>query len=175
MTRSSSDSRRQRGFTLLEVLVALAIIGLALTAISVTIGGTFDSAMTLRDRTYASWIAQNRIIEFRASGTIPEVGTTSGEVDYANREWAWRAVVSETGVENLRRIDVEVSVPTGDSIRKVTGFVGEPVFPGQANRVWIGGGSGAGPGGNPGSGPSGNPGSGSGGDDGQPGEGEVTN
>ena len=48
-----------------------------------------------------------------------------------------RAVVSETGVENLYRVDVSISFPGADPImRPVTGFIGEPVPPGQSNRSW---------------------------------------
>lgn len=126
-------------------MVALVIIALSLTGIAVTMGGMLDNAAELRARTYASWIAQNRIVEIRAAGTVPEPGETSGEVEYANREWAWVSVVSETGIENLWRIDVSVSWPGAeDDIRSVTGFVGEPVIPGQGNRLWIGGSSGVG-------------------------------
>jgi len=129
----------RRGFTLLEVMVALAIIGLALTAMSVTMGGMLNDATTLRERTYASWIAQNKIVEMRLANAVPEVGATSGEVDYANSTWAWRAVVAETGVENLWRLDVAISWPgSDDNIRSVTGFIGEPGIPGRSNQVWFG-------------------------------------
>lgn len=132
--------RMQRAFTLIEVMVSLVIVAIALTGISVTMGGMLNTATTLRDRTYASWIAQNKIVEIRAAGTFPELGESTGEVDYANSQWEWRAVIAETGVEDLLRIDIAVSHPGADApIRTVTGFVGEPVVPGQANRVWIAG------------------------------------
>lgn len=144
----SPDDRhplRQRAFTLIEVMVSLAIIAIALTSISVTMGGMLNTATTLRDRTYASWIAQNKIVEIRAAGAVPDIGESTGDVDYANSEWEWRAVIAETGVEDLLRIDVSVSRPGADTpIRTVTGFVGEPVVPGQSNRVWISGAIGAG-------------------------------
>lgn len=135
-----ANNTHQRGFTLVEVMVALVIVALSLTSIAVTMSGMLKNATALKERTYASWIAQNRIIEFRAAGTIPETGETSGDVEYANSEWTWRAVVSETGIEDFYRIDVSVSRPDveGD-IRTVTGFTGEPVQPGQANRIWIAG------------------------------------
>ena len=126
-----------RGFTLLEVLVALAIVGLSLMAISGKMLQMLNGASTMRDRTYASWIAQNKIAEMRLENILPEVSSSSGEVDYANMTWRWRAVVSESGIENLFRVDVEVFDATGDIlIRKVTGFIGEPVIPGQSNRAW---------------------------------------
>jgi len=91
----------------------------------------------MRDRTFASWIAQNKIAEMRLAGVIPEVGESSGEVDYANTTWAWTANVSETGVENLLKVDVSVSYAgVDDRIRQVTGFIGEPVAPGQSNLAW---------------------------------------
>ena len=128
---------RHRGFTLVEVMVALAIIALALTAIAAKMSRMIDTSNSMRERTYASWIAQNKITELRLANVIPEVSTTSGDVEYADQTWRWRAVVSESGVENLFRVDVEVLYADGDAvIRKVTGFIGEPVIPGQSNRSW---------------------------------------
>jgi len=128
---------RNRAFTLVEVMVALAIIALSLTAVAAKMSRMIDTSNSMRERTYASWIAQNKIAEMRLANVLPEVSTTSGEVDYANLTWRWRAVVSESGIENLYRVDVEISYASGDGvIRKVTGFIGEPVIPGQSNRAW---------------------------------------
>lgn len=125
------------GFTILEVMVALAIVAFSLTAIAASMGQMIDTANAMRERTYASWIAQNKIAEMRLANIVPEPASTSGEVEYAGAEWDWRAVVSETGVENLFRVDVTVSYPGAeDGIRTVTGFIGEPIIPGQSNRSW---------------------------------------
>jgi general secretion pathway protein I len=130
-------SRRLAGFTLLEVMVALVIISLALAGVAGSMGQMIDTANTMRDRTYASWIAQNKITEMRLSSALPEVGESSGEEDYANTTWAWSAEVSETGIENLMKVDVSVSYPGVDEpVRLVTGFIGEPVAPGQSNQIW---------------------------------------
>ncbi len=131
------DSHRNRGFTLIEVMVALAIVAFSLTAVAASMGQMIDTANAMRERTYASWIAQNQIAEMRLANVIPKVTSTSGEVDFAGTEWAWRADVSETGVENLFRVDVKVSYAgSPDSIRTVSGFIGEPVAAGQSNRSW---------------------------------------
>ena len=135
--RSRSMRQRLSGMTLIEVMVALAIIGLALTAATIAVGQVISSANSMRDRTYANWIAQNQLAEFRLAGELPETGRTTGEVFYAGIDWAWEANVSETGVENLLRVDVGVSFPDREgTIWTVTGFVGPPVIPGQANRAW---------------------------------------
>ena len=129
--------KNKRGFTLLEVLIALMVISISLVAIAGEMISMLNAANTMQERTYASWIAHNKVTEMRLANIVPEVSTSSGELDYANREWAWRAVVSETGVENLFRVDVSISYPGGDPImRPITGFIGEPVPPGQSNRSW---------------------------------------
>jgi general secretion pathway protein I len=129
--------RHKRGFTLLEVLVALMVISISLIAIAGEMIHMLNTANTMQERTYASWIGHNKVTEMRLANVVPEVSTSSGELDYANREWAWRAVVSETGVDNLFRVDVTISYPGGDPImRPITGFIGEPVPPGQSNRSW---------------------------------------
>ena len=130
---------KHNGFTLIEVMVALVIVSLALTAVTASMNQMIDAAESMRNRTYASWIAQNRIAELRLALATPEVGSTNGEVQYANTDWSWRATVSETGVDDLYRIDVSVSFAGSDeSIRTVTGFVGPPGVPGAANSIWPG-------------------------------------
>jgi general secretion pathway protein I len=125
------------GFTLIEVMVALAIAGLSLAAVAAAVSQMVDAGSAMQERTYANWIAQNKIVQMRLAGEMPEVSTTTGEVEFASLDWAWRATISETGVENLFRIDVEVSYADSPNIiRTVTGFIGEPGIPGEANRAW---------------------------------------
>lgn len=132
------NRRASSGFTLIEVMVALTIVALSLTAVTASISQMIDAAQAMRDRTYASWIAQNRIAELRLADSTPEVGASNGEVQYANTDWSWRAVVSETGVDDLYRIDVAVSLAGSDDVvRTVTGFVGPPGAAGEANRAWM--------------------------------------
>lgn len=127
----------ERGFTLVEVLVALAIVALALTAMAGSMNTMIDNASTMRERTYASWIAQNKIAELRLAEELPEVGTNSGELEYGGTQWSWRTVISETGVESFMRIDVTVSLFDSDyDIRTVTGFVGLPPGRNVANSLW---------------------------------------
>jgi len=129
--------KKSKGFTLVVVMVALIIAALELAAVAASVSQMVDAGYTMRQRTYASWIAQNKITEMRLAPDTPEVSASNGEVDYANTTWVWRAVVSETGVDDLYRIEVGVSLAGSDDIiRSVTGFVGPPAPPGEANRVW---------------------------------------
>jgi len=127
---------KENGFTLVEVMVALTIVALSLTAIAASMNQMIDAANAMRERTYASWIAQNKIAELRLANVLPEVSSTSGEVDFANTQWAWRVVVSETGIESFFRVDVSVSLAGSEyNIRTVTGFIGEPIPVGSSNQA----------------------------------------
>ncbi len=129
--------RGDRGFTLIEVVIALAIAAIGLAAVTAAVSQMVDAATSMQQRTYASWIAQNRIAEMRLSNVEPQVSSTTGDVVYAGMEWTWRATVSETGVESLYRVDVEVSLAGAEnSLRSVTGFIGEPIVPGDSNLAW---------------------------------------
>ena len=119
-------------------MVALTIVALSLTAVAASMNQMIGSATTMRERTYASWIAQNKIAELRLANVAPEVGTTSGELEFGNTRWVWRAEVSETGIDRFWRLDVTVSDADDDyEIRTVTGFIGEPQSaPGRAFGIW---------------------------------------
>ncbi len=145
MTRNSRPLKPQAGFTLIEVMVALAIVALSLSAVVASVSQMVQAATAVQERTYASWIAQNKISAIRLSNVTPEVSETDDQVTFASVEWALRTTISETGVENLYRVDVAVSYAgTEQVVRTVTGFIGEPGIPGQSNLAWTRGSQAAG-------------------------------
>jgi general secretion pathway protein I len=133
--------RPQQGFTLLEVMIALAIVALGVIGLFNQIIRISDGTLRMRERTMANWIALNEITRIRLSGSMPEVSEFDGDVEFAGAEYRWQARVSETGVEDLRRIDIEVGyVDDPDvSLGNAVGFV-TPAPSGNATLTdWSGG------------------------------------
>lgn len=120
--------KRQRAFTLVEILVALAILAIALTAGMRALMQATDTASALKARTLALWVAQNRLAAAQIAVPWPALGNYAGEATQANASFTWRAVVSGTPNPQFRRIDITVGEPaTPDyALATLTGFLGNP-------------------------------------------------
>ena len=101
-------SPRRNGFTLLEVLVAVTVLALALTAIIAGGGSYARSATTMRDKTLALWVAHNRLAELDLQPAWPDIGNSSDDVTMGGIQWTWHVSVQGTQDPTLRRIDIRV-------------------------------------------------------------------
>ena len=118
---------RARGFTLIEVLVALAVLAIALAAVLRTMGQSIDLAVDLRERTLALWVAQERAVYHQLNKTFPELTASEGTLELGGSEWRWREQASSTPVADIRRIDIEVRAPGRTDIRaRLALFVQKP-------------------------------------------------
>lgn len=114
------------GFTLLEVLVALAILAIALTAILRTTAQHIDNAIYLREKTIAHWVAMNVFTELQVTNQWLAMGESSGKTAMAKQEWYWKIRVSATPDPELRRIEIQVKKQADDkeAIEILVGFLG---------------------------------------------------
>ena len=101
---------KSRGFTLIEVMVALFVIALGVGALLTTLVTSANMVAYLRDKSFAQWIAFNRVSEVRLASTRPEEGVTRDTVEYAGRIWRWEQQVSAAGIGDLMRVDVRVAL-----------------------------------------------------------------
>lgn len=101
--------RSGRGFTLIEVLVALLVFALVASAAAQVGSQYIGSFERVRDKTLAAWIADNRIAEIRLQSGLPEVSETSADLDFAAFRWQVTTVVKATADTGMRRIEVEVA------------------------------------------------------------------
>lgn len=125
-----------RGFTLIEVLVALAIVTIGMAALLGTLSSAAGTASYLQDKSLAEWIALNQIATTRLSQTAPTKGDSEGEVDYAGRKWKWSQTVADMElIPGVLRIDVKVRpsdvVASQDNawFASESGVVGDAVGP----------------------------------------------
>ncbi|VAW95320.1 hypothetical protein MNBD_GAMMA21-1449 [hydrothermal vent metagenome] len=103
-----SKSKHKKGFTLIEVLVAMVILSLSLLAAIKVASGVTRSAIDLQEITIAQWVAMNKIVELRLAKSLLKTGRTNGRDEMAGREWRWDIIVNETPYPKLREVRVEV-------------------------------------------------------------------
>lgn len=100
--------RADRGFTLLEVLVALVIVAFGMGALMATLTAAATSVERLRDKSFAEWVALNRISEVRLGKAAPTKGKTSGESELGGQKWQWTQEIDDANFPGMLRIDVRV-------------------------------------------------------------------
>jgi general secretion pathway protein I len=133
--------RPARGFTLVEVLVALMIVAMALAALMVAVSGTARTSGYLRDKTLAQWMALNRLSEVRLNLTKFGQNTDTGVINFANRTWHYDTRYYDTTVTTMKRVVVRVyagdAKTKGNPIAESTGFLGSSLStPGSSNVDW---------------------------------------
>jgi general secretion pathway protein I len=98
-----------RGFTLLEMLVALAIVAIGLTAALRASGVGIEGVGDYRNHMLALWLAQNIVTEHLARGDWPSPDTTTSEEQFANHAFVVRQEVKATPNPRFKRLDVMIA------------------------------------------------------------------
>jgi general secretion pathway protein I len=133
------SSQRARGFTLVEVLVALMIVAVGLTALMVAVNGTARTSGFLRDKTLAQWIALNRLTEVRLNVVKFGQNTDIGELDFGSRKWHYDTRYFDTSIASMKRVVVRVYLgdakTKGNPVAQAVGFLGASVAPAGSTTV----------------------------------------
>ena len=124
-----------KGFTLLEVLVALAVASIGLAGVIKVAGGNVYNAQHLQNKTIAQWVALNRITQIRVTKQFPAIGHANGDAEMADRTWYWRQETTAAPIplpeiqRTLRQVEINVYLDedgkTG-SLATVTTFIAKP-------------------------------------------------
>lgn len=117
---------KQKAFTLLEVLVALAVLTMGLGTVIKVAGSQASQLAHLKNKTLALWVANNKANEIQL-GKWPKTGVSSGHEFMANQEWRWKLKVSNTPDKDLRRLDINVNKANeeGEPVVRFISFAGK--------------------------------------------------
>lgn len=119
---------QRHGFTLIEILIAVAVVAIGLAAVITEVSRDMQNAHMLRTKTVAQWVAMNKITEWQIGSQWPATGQQHGDTEMARQTWYWRIKVSATEDKNIRRLDVEVAEQQdGDAAATVLGYLSKPI------------------------------------------------
>jgi general secretion pathway protein I len=111
-TRPATRRRRLHraaGFTLIEILVAVAILAIALAATTRAASVATDGALETRQRLLATWAAENRVAEMRARKLFPAAATNRYDATQGGLALVIEETVTDTANPTMRRVDLAVS------------------------------------------------------------------
>lgn len=111
---------RERGFTLIEIMVALAVFSLAVLALIRLESATARGASILDETLIADLVARNVAAESVSEARVPTLGTSGGVEVNGGRRWAWQRGVFPTGNPQIVRIEVSVRGPAGNVAGRAT-------------------------------------------------------
>lgn len=106
LNRSLKD---KRGMTLLEVMLALVILASAGIAVMQAASQALNNQSYLQQKTFAMWIASNRLAELQLEKKWPAASWTESEIEFSGVKWYWRYQAVSTGDSGFTAMDVEVS------------------------------------------------------------------
>jgi len=107
----------EKGFTLIEVIIALAVISISMAAVINGVGKNVTNADYLRERTLAHWVASNKVLDTREK---------KGESELAGRNWEWSVNISNTDIGVIKRVTVEVRREDEEQVlASVIAYVGQ--------------------------------------------------
>ncbi|HEX4937565.1 MAG TPA: type II secretion system minor pseudopilin GspI [Candidatus Kapabacteria bacterium] len=104
--------KKSDGFTLIEVMIALAIFAVAMGALMSTVRNNLNTVTGLQNRTMAQWIASNQLVRYHAINAQMPVADRKDKLTYAGREWAIRTVVIKK-TDSINEVNISVGEKVG--------------------------------------------------------------
>jgi general secretion pathway protein I len=121
-------SKENQGFTILEVLIAMAILAVAGVAVTRASSQNLNSLIILKQVTYGSWVAENRLVELQLEDKWPPANNKKGKVEMAGAQWYWQQKVEKVADKSMRKVTILVREQEDDKepIYQLSTFLGDP-------------------------------------------------
>lgn len=126
---SPGQKRRCRGFTLLEILIALAILTIAFASIITVSANQSVNVAYLRDKTLAHWLAMNQMTELQINNQWPSTGKQQGDAEMGLHKWHWVRTITKTPDERVRQIEIAIYRERGaeQAVTRLVSFLSQPI------------------------------------------------
>lgn len=105
--------KQQNGFSLIEIIMAVVVLAIGLTALLPTLSSTTSATADARSKIIAHWVAMNKLTEIQVERKWPSISKKSGKTEMGDdgTEWEWEYQVTKSPDDDMRRIDIEVYLP----------------------------------------------------------------
>lgn len=107
---------KQRGFTLIEVMLAMAVFAIAGVALLGVADNNYRHISHLEEKMFANWVASNQLVEVSLDKTWPPKNNRKGKVEMAGRTWYWQQKVIKTANKELRAVNMQVRLNEDDEL-----------------------------------------------------------
>ncbi|PKI13172.1 type II secretion system minor pseudopilin GspI [Colwellia sp. 12G3] len=104
------------GFTLIEVMLAMAVFAIAGVALLGVADNNYRHISHLEEQMFANWVASNQLVEVSLDKTWPPKNNRKGKVEMAGRTWYWQQKVIKTTNKELRSLVMEVRLKEDDEL-----------------------------------------------------------
>lgn len=126
MTRGIAITKTRKGFTLIELMVALAVLAIGMTAVLHSTSQAAHAGVFLKQKTIAHWVAGNRAAELSINREWPNPGVSRSTETMAGQTWSVETDVRDTQVPELRLVTIRVSLD-GDEKASMVTFIERPL------------------------------------------------
>ncbi len=121
MTMTINKRQKAKGFTLLEVMMALVIFTILALATHKATSQSIDQYYRVKMRTFANWIAENKMAQMRLAGAMPAAREYKEDISYANMKWRLKTQVTKTADPDMLRVDIKIFNVLGDGLSDGSG------------------------------------------------------
>lgn len=124
--------KKEKGFTLFEVMVALFVVAVALGGVIKVMTNAATNSSRLNSKTFAQWVALNQMTKLRLNSEWPKLGDKKGDDEMAGQKWKWVQKAIKTDDKNIKRIELSVWSADDDDVDPFVTVVGFLANPGTA-------------------------------------------